>query len=166
MTKTFENIFSAILEADNIKNIELYEKLSKNKDFKIESPNDFYFNLVYPFESFLEGYISKTFGKDLEFLLMNLRFIELQFETVIVKLEGTTCSADKSRCIVNSLFHYFLNPSENKITFDWQQKYTYHYCTKCFNSEEKILDFYNALRSLFYGNPTKYLKQLQNIYSL
>lgn len=162
---TLEGMFDSISK----ENIELYKRLKdETKGIEIKNPEDFYFQMVYPFEKYLEGLVSfelsdtekSQLGK-LQFLLINSRFIESHFEKLIIMKEGTGCCADKSRTIINALFVWFKDGI--KINWNYQQEYTFHLPKKIFKDHDSIIEFYDGIHQLYYGNLEKYLKTFHKI---
>jgi len=50
-----------------------------------------------------------------------------------------------------------------KIQWNYKQEYTFHLPKEIFETHEKIITFYEGLKNLFYGNPTKYLEVMKEI---
>ena len=86
---------------------EFYKELSKDvKKTDIDNYDDFYRKLVRPAEKYWSGFIRTELSKnkELDFFLINSSFIEQNFKHWIVNKEGTACSSDKSRTIMNRLY--------------------------------------------------------------
>ena len=161
-----EKVLNGMVAHIGQENVDLYRKLFESRQ-AITGRNDiegFFFNFVYPYNQFLEGLISveiKSSHLDiLSFLMINSQYVENHFEKKIVRNEGSQCSADKSSAIMESLFNYFTKGTE--INWNYEQQYTYHLPKKVFKTHTEILEFFNAIASLFYGNPEKYLKTLNS----
>lgn len=163
---SMNKIFDSILELSKKDNIELYEKLS-NSDKKIDynslSPEDFYIQVIYPHEQYIEGLISIEISKneDVQFILTNSNYIESHFQYWIKSLEGFACNFDKVRTILDRLLKFYKDGT--KIEFNYNQEPTYHLPKLVFNNHNDIIEFYTAIKSLLYGNPEKYLKELKKI---
>lgn len=125
--------------------------------------------------SFLYNYDSSLFTKEmfckvldiepsnhnLLFLLTNYSFIEGHFKKLIAQKEGSACSADKSGFIMSSLIRYY---KDNKdITINYEQQYTYHLPKVIFNNQEKILEFFDGVQRLYYGQVDKFIMAYSNV---
>jgi len=144
--------------------IDLYGKLIDEKGFKnIESVDEFYYGIIYPHEKFLNGLIKSEISKDNDvlFILKRSRFIEQNFRYWIEKVEGSACCADKTKTILTRLIEFYKNGT--KIEFDYSAEYTFHLPKTIFNNHELIIDFYDGLKRLYYGNPTVYLNSLKTL---
>jgi len=131
--------------------------------------SDFHFDTLFPFEMILEGYLLKEIWTNteifqnnywkIEFLLKNIQFVENQFENIIKKEEWYSCSADKSSFIIQSLFRYLSTWIEMKfdaVVQNWKE-YSYHIPKKVFNNQESILNFFDAIMSMYYWDIEKLL---------
>lgn len=142
-------------------NIELYKNLlEKGVVDDIETPEQFYFAILYPFSQFIDGLIQVELKGDhnVQFIMKCSRFIENNFVKLIETHEGSACSADKSRTIMKSLLNFYLKG--DKIEFNYEQEYTYHLPKKIFKTHDSIIEFFEALYSLYYGNGDKYIKAM------
>jgi len=164
------NKIKEVLEAlgDSIqkKNIELYKKLADEAvNHDIDTPEDFYMSLIYPHENFLKGLIQTEISKNHEviFLLIHSNYVENHFVKFIKDIEGFACSADKSRTIMNRLLKWFKDGS--RIEFDYNAEYTYHLPKSVFTTHDEIIEFYEGVKRLYYGNSKEYLVAIKNIYS-
>lgn len=159
--KVLEGIFNAFKQEE----VELYKALMDKIPSvkKIEAVEDFYYEVVFPFERFLSGFIRTEISDngDVEFILKNSRFITFHFEALIRDFEGHACCADKSRTIMKGLLGFYKEGKQ--IVFDYEQKYTFHLPKVIFKTHESILGFYEGLKMLYCGNPEKYLTELQKI---
>lgn len=154
-------LMSDSIEADKI---ELYKKLIDEKCFEnINDIDEFYFGLVYPHDQFLHGLIMSeiSIDKDVAFILKHSQFIDSHFLYWIEKTEGSACCADKSRNILRQLVNFY--KTGERIEFDYTQEYTFHLPKSNFTTHEIIIEFYEGLKGLNYGNPTKYLSALKSL---
>lgn len=162
-----KNVLESLGEKIDKEHAELYQALIEKTGFDVPSKptvKEFYFGLVYPYTGkFLPGLINKEIStnSDVGFILINSQFIESHFRHLISDVEGHTCCADKSRVIMNRLLDFYRDGT--KIEFDYTQKYTYHLPKTIFKTHEDIVSFYEGLRSLYYGNPEAYLKELAKV---
>lgn len=120
-----------------------------------------HFRLQYPLENLILGMASSRFllKNDAAFLLQHSDFVENQFKHWVVIFEGSPCSADKSGTILRRLLKHF--KTGELIEWDYDQEYTYHLPKKVFRSHAEIVDFYKGVQSLYYGNPSSYLVEVQ-----
>lgn len=162
-----KNVLDRMLGNIEQENIDLYKKLVDEKLFKkIEDVEDFYLLLIYPFEQFVSGLIRTEISKndEMDFLFIHYNYVESHFVKLFEEKEGRACSADKSRTIIRSLFNWM--KTGKKIEWNYEQEYTYHLPKKIFKTHEDIIQFYEAIKHLYYGNPKKYLEALKNIMSI
>ena len=159
--KELLNSMASSIGADNIA---LYEKLSEGVVFKtITSPEEFRHAFLYPHEKYIDGLIRSKITKDRDaaFILEHSDFIETYYQKWIEKIEGPACCADKSRTIMRRLLNFYKDGDE--IVFDYDQEYTYHLPKRVFRTEGEIIQFYEAIRSLWYGNAEKYIVLYYNL---
>ncbi len=144
--------------------IELYNKLVNEKCFdEVKGHEEFYLGLIYPYEQFISGLIKSEIStnKEVVFIFKNSQFIEDHFTHWISRIEGSACCADKTRTIIRGLIDFY--KVGNKIEFDYTQQYTFHLPKIIFKTHDDIISFYDAIKNLNYGNPTKYLLALKKI---
>jgi hypothetical protein len=154
-------MLNGLVESYHKEESEFYKNLIGNVSPKeIQSPDDFFDKVIRPAEKYWNGFIRTEIKNDsnLVFLLNNTTFVKLNFECWIEKIEGVTCCADKSRTILRRLYNYFLTGEE--IFFDYSEEYTYHYCKTIFNTHKKIIEHFDSLQDLYYGNPNYYLASI------
>lgn len=147
--------------------IELYKKLINEKCFdELIGYEEFRFGLIYAFEQFISGLIKSKISsnRDVEFIFKKSREIERHFRYWIEKTEGMFCCADKSRTIILRLIDFY--KEGKRIEFDYAQEYTFHFPKVIFKTHEEIIEFYEGVKNLNYGNPTKYLLALKKITEL
>jgi hypothetical protein len=132
------------------------ESLAEIKD--VES---FYFTLQYPLEKFLKGFVQTQFGADMNasWLFTHHKYVQRHFEALIVQHEGGACSVDKSRTIIHALAMFELKKVES-IVWNYEQEYTYQLPKKVFTTHESIVEFYKAVRSLYFGQITPFLSYM------
>lgn len=165
MKKTkIKEVLNILSDSIEQKNIDLYNKLIDQDCFEtVDSFEEFYLGLIFPHEQFISGLIKSEISKndDIVFIFKNSHFLERHFEYWIEKVEGFTCCADKTRTIIKRLIDFYKNGT--KIEFDYTAEYTFHLPTVVFKNHESIVEFYEGLKYLKYGNPTLYLKSIQNL---
>ena len=121
--------------------------------------------VIHPFDNFIDGMIQTNISKndDIGFIFRNSQFVDRHFCNLIEKIDGSACSADRSRTIVRALVNFFSTGKE--ISFDYNQEYTYRLPETVFRTHGEIIDFYQGIKNIFYGSPDKYLLAMQKIYA-
>ncbi|MDA8376103.1 MAG: hypothetical protein M0Z50_03315 [Planctomycetia bacterium] len=166
-----QSVLTAILDNADLNKIALFASLQshplleKVQTFARDGDAErFRCALPYRLESLVDGLLQTVLpGKrEAHFILTKYQFIEANFKQIIAREEGFCCSADKSRTVLLRLLSYYLTGEE--VVFDWKDEYTFGYPTKVFVTHHQIVSFFEALRSLYYGNPELYLKELQEIF--
>ena len=145
-------------------NVELYKRIIDGIEIKeFKNPEDFYYAVLYTWENFISGFLHDKLGdnEDVVFIHKKYGYIERHFCSLIENIEGSVCSADKSKMIIKRLVKFYA--LGEKIEFDYNAEYTYHLSTKIFKTHERIIAFYEALRELYYGKPLKYITILTEI---
>jgi hypothetical protein len=156
-----ENFLNRFMGSVSEENREMYRKIigegevDKNIFLNYDK---FYYGVKYSFEKFMDGMLMECVSEDRDvvFLMMNGRFVERHYSSVISKMEGSMCSVDKARTIVRSLIRYY--KEGELIKFDYDGEYTYHLPKVIFKEQCRIIEFYEAVKSLYYGNSEKYMK--------
>ena len=147
-------------------NMVLYKRIIESSEIKSFGDfEEYYFSVIYPFDNFLDSFVMSEISEndDVIFIMNHSQFIECHFKKIIVKKEGSSCCADKSRTIIRDLIEFFKNGK--KIYFNYNGKYTFHLPTSVFTDHDKIVSFYDGLKDLYYGSPEKYLKALGDVYA-
>lgn len=159
-----KDVIDGLMDSINSENAELYKSLiDKASYMDLSTADGFYFSLIHTYDKFLSGLIRSKIStnSDVGFILKQSHFIEHQFEWLIKDAEGSPCCADKTRTIVEGLLRFYKNGE--RIEFDYNQKYTYQLPTKIFKTHESIIEFYEGVRGLYFGNPRKYLEALVKV---
>jgi hypothetical protein len=141
--------------------IELFRKLINEECYdRINDFEDFNFALIWPFENFLSGLIRSEIcdNDDVVYIYLHSYNLEKHFDFWFEKIEGPACCADKTRTIIRKLISFYEDGVE--IEFDYNQEYTFQLPEIIFKTHDEIISFYEALKSLSYGNPEKYLQEL------
>lgn len=162
-----KEVLSMFAESIGKEEVELYQSLVDKKCFdKIEDLQGFYLGLIYPHQQFISGLIKSEIStnKDVVYIFENSENIEHHFRYWIEKIEGSACCADKTRTILRRLVEFYKNGTE--IQFDYNAEYTFHLPKVIFKTHESIIGFYEAVRALRFGNPTKYLNELKSLISI
>lgn len=105
--------------------------------------------------------IIATFSKNIKIIeyFKTFELVEQNFRRFFEKIEGNFACADKTNFIMKSIFLKLLDDKD--IILDYNQEYTYGLPKKIFNTEDKIMDFYESIQNLSYGEPVKYIKYCQ-----
>lgn len=128
------------------------------QDFALNGqPDAFFHALPSHLDRLLEGFLLTILPENREahFILSRYSFLNSHFKKIIERREGSSCSADKSRTILSRLLQYYLNGQE--VVFDPGEEYTFGHPTVVFTTHREIVEFFEALRNLYYGIPGKYL---------
>lgn len=151
----FENINSdekikAKNYLSNEDNALLFDKIFKDGDFNIEHYN---LHLISNQKRLNNGLLKEKGIRTHQaiFLANNFSFVKSHLENMIVEKDGSSGCADKSRRLIKMYFNYFEYGmpliedilSENTL-----------------NNEEQAIEFFNAIYSLYYGQPKKYIEFL------
>lgn len=153
-----KELLNSMASSIGASNVELYEKLSEGVVFmEVTCPQDFRYAFLYPHEEYIDGLIRSKITKDSDaaFILEQSEFIERYFLNWIQKIEGSACCADKSRTIMRRLFNFYKDGEQ--IVFDYDQEYTFHLPKIVFRTHGEIIQFYEAVKSLWCGNAEKYI---------
>ena len=161
-----KKVLDSLLEIDP-KQLELYQSLFKEIDFnKIDNAEYFGILINYPFSQFVEAMVKDKISKneDVIFIYSNYSFLEHNINGLFEKYEGSACSYDKTRTIVNSLVWFF--ETGKRIDFNYDGDITYHLPKKVLKQHDDIVEFYQGLKELYYGKNTIYLHALNKIMGL
>lgn len=165
-----QSVLTALLDNVNLDKIALFASLQDHplleeaKTFaRNGDPERFRYALPYRLERIVDGLLQTVLpGKrEAHFILTKYQFLEANFKQIITREEGVCCCADKSRTVLRRLLNYYL--TGDVVVFDRKDEYTFGYPTKVFVTHRQIVSFFEALHSLYYGNPDLYLKELQEI---
>ena len=155
--KEFLEKFSDSIENENIK---IYKKIIEEGGLegKFDNYESFYLSVIYPFNNFIDSFITAEISQnnDVKFLMRESRFVERHFKKIINKMEGSCCSADKSRTIMKRLIQFYTDGTV--ISFDYNGQYTYHLPKNVFTTHDEIIQFYRAIKLLFYGHTESYIE--------
>ncbi len=160
LTKLLDVFSNGIREEEK----ELYKRVINENGIKqFNRYDEFYLAVIYPFEQFLNGFIASEVSgnQDVIFLLTHSDFVERQFEQYIKVYEGSACHCDKSRTIISSLIEFY--KTGKRIEFDYNGEYTFHLPKKVFKTHESIVEFYDGVKSLYYGSNAMYLTAILNL---
>lgn len=158
------NFLDSMLENIEQKEINLFKKIIETSEIaNFKNHEEFFYAILYPFDQFVSGFIKSKIANnnDVVFIIKNQNYIENNYAKIIKDKEGRAFSADKSRTIMKSLIEYYKSGKE--INFDYNQEYTYHLPKKVFKTHREIVEFYEGLKDMHYGNNKKYMLAIANI---
>lgn len=176
LAKGFEDLFKSILASEKQETEDLYgdliEKLIIENKGLIKDAEDFDILVNYQIDRILEVYLEKELSEELKkiqdnrklydvlFLYKNYGFLERSIRELIVLKEGSPCSADKSRWILQGFREFLINGTLPSMIIEekcyWKPR---------FGSAEEWMEFCNSLIHLHYGKPGRYLMALKNLAS-
>ena len=113
--------------------------------------------LQYPVDRILDGILAEAFPKSpkARYLVRRADYVTRHFRRVIQQAEGLACCADKTREIVRALLAHFA--TGEAIAWDRGGTSTFHLPTKVFLDQQSVVEFFEAIQALDYGDPTAYL---------
>lgn len=170
LRKGLESIFSGFLEDENRKAqaslsecaddpaiIEATEAL-QTLDYR-----KFHSSLLRKHDRIVSALIKSVHGDNhqLTFLLSRQDYVGRHLRNLFTDFEGSACCADKERTVMRALLrHYY---SKKPIEFDYGAEYTYMLPEIVFRDHDGVIAYFEAVYSLYYGNPKKYLTVMVDI---
>lgn len=114
-----------------------------------------------PVDTLIDGILHHQLphNHEVRFLVKQSKFVEMQLRGRIEAAEGMTCAADKTRFLMEGLFAFFTQGRE--LVFDRTQKYTFHLPKSVLCTHAEVLEFFLAVRELYYGDPKRFIAALQ-----
>lgn len=97
----------------------------------------------------------------LEFLISKQDFVGRHLRNLFTDYEGSACCADKERTVMRALLRHF--HSGKPIKFDYDAEYTYMLPEVVFREHDGVVDYFDAIYRLYYGNPKPYLAVMLDI---
>lgn len=158
------NFLDSMIGSIEQKEIDLFKQIIETNEIKnFENHEEFFYAVLYPFDQFISGFVKSKIAnnRDVVFIIKNQNYIEHNYARIIEAKEGSACSADKSRTIMKSLINHYKSGQE--ITFNYEQEYTYHLPKEVFKTHDQIINFYEGLKNLWYGDNRKYLEALTKV---
>ena len=163
-----ENVLSGLLASIDRENNERFEAVASNPAVQAaltkvreRDVDGFYFALLYPVQKAIDGLLASELpgNHKAQFLFRHGSFVEQHFKRLFDKHDGMFACADKARTVISSLLRFFLTGKE--IAFNYDGEYTYHLPNRILRTHAQIVGFFDGLYSLYYGNPTQYLAEMQ-----
>jgi len=127
----------------------------------------FHLHLQYRVNNLVDGLVDMEIPQaaaPVKFLFQNAGFVESHFRRQIESIEGSACSADKTRTVMRALLRRLADGVP--IQFDYGQEYTFHLPTTVFRTEAEIVKFFDALRRLHSGFAQQYVEAVDLIHQL
>lgn len=159
--KVFKNIFDGILAKGQADILSEFPELRKSFiGITKTEPEDYYLDVTHKFEVVIRDIISKELNKDvwgketsaILFLFLNYKYIENNILSFIYIKEGSTCSVDKSRWLIKSLFNYYATNTPIDMTIDDKC-----YWKPGFWTADQWIELFNVLISFHYGDFNRYM---------
>jgi hypothetical protein len=163
--ESIKSVLTGLLSGIDAQNEKAYLEVSELDAFKLArakveegNPEEFYFVLSYPLGEAVDGLISSVLPNNdrAHFIFKHYDFVESHIEKVIERFEGSPCSADKTSAVISRLLRFYIKGDE--ITFDPSAEYTFHHPKQILTNHEEIVDFFEAIHRLYYGDGDRYLK--------
>jgi len=162
--ESIKSVVNSLLSFVGQEEDKMYESVSSLlPEVDFSEPDKFYMSITYPISKVMNSLLRSKFDTrvsdsyKLKFMYTNYDFIEHHFTSVIKLVETFVCCADKSRSVIRRLDTFFKTGKE--ITWDKKPE-SYWIPDKVFLTHEDILEFYNSLMNLYYGNSEPYIKFL------
>lgn len=161
-----ESIFSAILGerdqrgearlAERVDDPEIVSALAALRDYNY---GRFSFQHIQPFNELTEAMIRQALGDNsrLVFLIKHQDFVAMHLQRLFQDLEGNACCADKERTVMKALIRFFHTGKE--IKFNYEGEYTYHLPKFILREHQDIIDYFEALHALYYGQLKPIMEQ-------
>jgi hypothetical protein len=164
---TVESIKSTIEALNNAfdkEELDLYSNIIASSGIdSFRTPGKFHTMINYSWSKFTKQLLKSKVSKnsDVIFIYQNFDFVHRYLRDLFGKYEGGSCSADKSRKVINSLVDFFI--TGNRIEFDYNDESAYDLPRKVLMNHDDILKYYKALFSLYMGYPDIYIEKLNEI---
>jgi len=165
MTETLSSLFGEILDSSQKEIAEKFPELKKSLvNILDNSPEDFNLEFHYPIDGVIRSIVAKRMKKSewdksvsaVVFIYMNYLFVEQNLLKFVTIKEGSACSADKSRWLVNALVNHFTSGKPIDMTIDEKCYWKPHFWTS-----EQWIELFDNIKHLYYGGFNEYLLFLQ-----
>lgn len=166
------NVLGSLLAGIEEGSIAKYESMARSPALRAASEavgrgdiDGFYFALTYPLSNLVDGLLARELpqSREAQFLFKHSQFVERHFRKLIEQYEGSACCADKSGVVLRKLLG-FLKTGE-AISFDYKQKYTFHLPALVFKTHAEIIEYFEAVQGLYYGNAEQFMQAVNRISS-
>lgn len=118
----------------------------------------FGYRYLMPFDELTDNLVAKTLAKNrhLTFLFRQQAFLTRYIGNLVREYEGYSCYVDKIRTIMRALMRFYYKGET--IRFNYDAEYTYSLPRVVLCNHEDIVEYFEALYDLFYGNPKPYME--------
>lgn len=165
MKVVFQGMFDAIESSRNQRAKDVlgvaFNRIIEDK--RMKNPEKFNILIAYDAENIIESLaseLSRDIGKGASFYYTHYDFVEHHIEKLCTRKEGSSCSTDKARFIIN----LYLNYLKTDDIPTWEVKKGEYWKPK-FGKIEDWLTLCKNLMSLYYGNPEDYFETYANLIS-
>ncbi|PAC27813.1 hypothetical protein [Flectobacillus sp. BAB-3569] len=162
MKNILEEIIKLSSELGAKKNLEKYKELAD----KIEIPKnygvfDFDRCFLNPLRKFAEVLIKVKISEnpDVVEIIMNHQYYVRHFEHWIQRIEGSAFCHDRSTMLVDMLIAYYRK--KQPMVFDYECKLSFCYPKTIFNTQQKVVEFYESVKQLRYGHSYNYIVYIE-----
>lgn len=163
LIKVFANIIasSEAMRNDKFKSVMETEVIKNLISQIIKKPTSFEALLVGPMKDLTDVVLDQCFPHSprVHFLLKEYDFIKRHIKNVFQEQEGISCCVDKTLSVMRALMGYYTKAKE--IEFNYNAEYTFHLPKRVLKTQEDILEFFEAVYSLHYGRPEKFIQQIE-----
>lgn len=168
--ESIKSVLTGLFAGAEANNDKAYRELAELDAFKLarakiedRNPEEFYFVLSYPFDEAIDGLLNAALpgNEQAHFIFKNYEFVENHVARVIEQFEGSPCSADKTSSVISRLVRFHIKG--DPIIFDSSEQYTFHHPKKVLANHEEIIDFFEAIYRLYYGDSDRFLEALAKI---
>ena len=154
MKEEIKSVIESMLSGFDDQNRELFMRIMEGVEMpldRIKGPGDFDLFIGRAWRNFTKQFVRHRIGDndDLVFIYQNASMIENRIREEIVAAEGSVCSGDKSRTVLNALSWHYSTGGE--IAWDLSQQYTYHIPKTVFTTHGEVISFYNGIRDFYHG---------------
>ncbi|WP_144537035.1 hypothetical protein [Bacillus thuringiensis] len=161
------NMFQALANSTNNEIVRKYhheidEIISKYGAF-LKDPSMFESFINYELDNILDVCVMNLYPElednsfyNISFLYKHYHFVELHLENFIEQNEGSPCSADKAKWILEQYRTFLI--SKEIPTFKVEKK---DWWKPKFGTGEQWMNLCDSLQGLYYGKPIKYLESIQ-----
>lgn len=143
-------------EQSAVAKAELHSDLTRAREaIKKLQPSDFQHQIGYPHELLSRGLLNEAFPENsrLKFLFTQYQFVENHFGKVYVRAEGYSCYMDKTRSVLRLLASHLAKGTMIKFS----DPEGYWVPQTVLKDHDGILEFYEAITALYYGNGDLYV---------
>ncbi len=157
MMNELKNVFEAFIESFDDEYARKSADLGLDTRLKDMRSDEVGLRVMYEFERMVECALDVADT----FLYTHRQFLEHHFDNIFCQFEGSVCSHDKTRYILDCIEDHIKTGVE--IEHDLTKKYTYQIPKKIFQNHGEIIEFYKGLKSLYFGKLDRYVRALADL---